>query len=199
MTDARRFSPACERNREPILAVLRAVLPPRGTVLEVGAGTGQHAAYFGARLPQLTWQPVDRGDSHDSIAAWTASEEATNVRPPITYDLFDDADPVDAADALVCINTIHIAPWDATRELFALGARILPAGAPLFLYGPFRYADRDLEPSNARFDALLRDRDPNSGIRLYEEVATIAEARGFQLEADREMPANNRALWFRLA
>lgn len=200
--DSRRYSEACRRNRDPILAVLRDILPAEGRVLEVGSGTGQHAAYFGSQLSDLTWQPSNHHDElHDSIRAWCREAGAANVRDPATFDLFDDSAPdevLDAEpDAIVCINTIHIAPWEATRRLFEHAADLLPRSAPVFLYGPFRYENRELEESNQRFDAFLRRRDPDSGIRCFEEVDAIATECGFSHEGDVAMPANNRSLWWR--
>lgn len=196
--DPRLFSDSCERNREPILEVLREILPETGLVLEVGCGTGQHAAFFGAELPELRWQPTDRDDrAHRSVRGWARHHDADNVLPPRVFDLFDEP-PVDSADALVCINTIHIAPWEATARLFEHASSVLSAAAPLVLYGPFRYEHRPLEPSNVRFDQWLKKRDPRSGIRTYEEVDAIARQHGFEPDGDRAMPANNRTVWWRL-
>jgi SAM-dependent methyltransferase len=194
--DPRLFSDACQRNRGPILEVLREVLPETGLVLETGCGTGQHAAYFGENLPDLVWQPTDRDDrAQHSVRGWVEHHGAENVRPPLVFDLFGES-PVESADAIVCINTIHIAPWGATRKLFEHAAALLAPGAPIVLYGPFRYRDRDLEPSNVRFDQWLRRRDPESGIRTFEDVDAIARELGFELGGDRAMPANNRTIWW---
>ena len=198
--------PAAARNREPILAVLRDVLPERGLVLEVGCGPGEHAAYFASRLPGLEWQPTDREPPVESILAWREHLRAENVRDPRAFDLFEDEAPVAAADAIVCINTIHIAPWAATRRLFEHAARLLgprsektKRGAPLFLYGPFRFRDRPLEPSNEEFDQSIRARIPGAGLRVFEDIDEIARELGFEFCEDRPMPANNHALWWRRA
>ncbi len=203
----RQFSPSCDRNKDPILAVLQTALPESGTVLEVGCGTGQHAAYFAANLPDITWQPADRpgpsGNSLESARAWRnlalAQNSAKNLLPPIEFDLFDDFEttpPVPHADAIVCINVIHIAPAPATTRLFALGQQILPSAGTLLLYGPFRYADRPLEPSNQQFDLWLKNRDPLSGIRDFDFILQTAQNHGFSLTADHTMPANNHILIF---
>lgn len=195
-SDARLHSPSCERNREPILEVLRDVLPARGLVLEVGSGTGQHAAFFAQSLPRIEWQPSDRTNSLESIAAWREAVGAVNIQPPMRFDLFDERAPVEAAAAVVCINAIHIAPWKATERLFHHAASLLSSGAPVFLYGPFRYEGRPLEPSNEQFDRWLQERDPQSGIRVFEEVNAIAEEHGFRPGGDEPMPANNRSVWW---
>ncbi len=199
-TDLRQFSPSCERNQAPILSVLDSILPQTGLVLEVGCGTGQHAVHFAANLPHLIWQPVDRPGQLESARAWRdyaiRTQQLQNLLAPLEYDLFDAMPPIEHADAIVCINVIHIAPARATERLFALGQRILPPGGILYLYGPFRYADRPLEPSNEQFDQWLKARDPESGIRDFEFILQTALAHGFSLTADQAMPANNRSLVF---
>jgi len=190
-------SPSCERNRDPILAVLRKALPASGTVLEIGSGTGQHAAYFAACLPELVWQPTDLSSNLPSIRAWAAEAGASNLRDPLELDLFADCWPLTAADAVVCINTIHIVAWQAVEKLFAGAARVLARDDVLYAYGPYRYADRPLEPSNEDFDKWLKARDPVSGVRDFEAVDALARAHGFTLAGDRAMPANNRSLWWR--
>lgn len=194
----KRFSEACRRNRDPILEVLRDVLPEEGFVFEIGSGTGQHAAYFASKMPDLVWQPSDRGDDHASIEAWRRDADAANLRAPVRFNLFDDEAPVDRADAVVCINTIHIAPWEATPRLFEHAAELLPPEGAIFLYGPFRYRDRELEESNKKFDRHLRQRDPESGLRYFEDVDAAARDAGFCHEGDVAMPANNRSIWWRL-
>lgn len=194
----KQFAEACRRNREPILEVLRDALPESGLVFEIGCGTGQHAAYFGEHLPGLDWQPSDVDPASESICAWRDDAGADNVRDPFAFNLFDDDAPIDEADAVVCINTIHIAPWEATRRLFEHAADLLPPGGPLFLYGPFRYDDRVLEASNKRFDRFLKSRDPESGIRCFDDIDEIADDVGFELADDVAMPANNRSIWWEL-
>lgn len=194
--DARRHAPAAERNGAPILEVLRRALPASGTVLEVASGTGQHAVLFAGALPRLDWQPSDADpELRASIEAWRAGAALPNLRAPLALDAAADGWPLDRADALVCINMIHIAPWDAALGLFRGAARLLPAGAPLLLYGPFKRGGRHTADSNAAFDASLRARDPAWGVRGLEEVERAA--RGFTLAEAVEMPANNLTLLFR--
>lgn len=196
--DERLSAPATQRNREPILAVLRAELPPSGTVLELASGTGEHAVHFAQALPGLTWQPSDPSpQARRSIAAWIASAGLANLLPPLDLDASGADWPVERADALVCINMIHISPWEATEGLMRGAGRLLGPGAPLVLYGPFRRADRPLDPSNAAFDRDLRGRDPRWGLRTLEEVARCAESRGLRQIAVHEMPANNLTVVFR--
>jgi hypothetical protein len=196
--DARQHAPATERNREPILAVLREELPERGMVLEVASGTGEHAVHFAGALPDLAWQPTDPSpEARASIAAWRDHEGPPNLLAPLALDAAADGWPVDKADAIVCINMVHISPWDATEGLMRGAGRLLPSGAPLILYGPYRRAGRPLEPSNAAFDESLKARDPRWGLRELEAVAECAEASGLNLARVVEMPANNLTVIFR--
>ena len=196
MTDRRRFAPATERNQAAILAVLRRVLPKIGLVLEVASGSGQHAAYFAPEFPSLTWQPTDPDDAaRASIAAWV--EGIANIRPPLLLDASASAWPVERADAVVCINMIHIAPWTAALGLLAGAARVLRAGGVLYLYGPYRRDGRHTAPSNEAFDADLRGRNPAWGVRDLDEVAAAAKATGFGPPEVVEMPANNLSVVFR--
>lgn len=192
----RLFFPATERNREPILAVLRRVLPATGTVLEVASGSGEHAAYFAAALPALTWQPSDPDPAHrESIAAWTAHERLGNVLPPLPLDAlvrpWAQHAPAESHDALYCANMIHIAPWDAALGLLAEGARLLRPGGVFVLYGPFQRGGVHTAPSNADFDASLRSRNPAWGVRDLDDVARVAAAEGLTLHEIISMPANN--------
>jgi SAM-dependent methyltransferase len=190
-------SSSCERNRDPILAVLREALPDNGMVLEVGSGTGQHAAYFAPRLPHLLWQPSDLADNHESILAWAAEAGAPNLRAPLVLDLLTEPWPITQADAMVCINTVHIVAWAGVVNLFAGAQRILPPGGVLYVYGAYRYASRALEPSNEEFDRWLKARNPLSGVRDFEAVNALAERNGLTLAGDRAMPGNNRSIWWR--
>jgi len=192
----KRFAPACERNRDPILAVLREVLPLQGLVLEIGSGTGQHAAYFASHLAGPTWQPTDLADNLASIDAWRTEAGANNLSRPLALDLLGASWPIDRADALVCINTLHIVAWPGVEQLFRGAGRVLAAGGVLYVYGPFRYSDWPLEPSNVEFDKWLKDRDPASGVREFEAVNQLAHENGLRLAGDRAMPANNRSLWW---
>lgn len=195
---------AAERNKEPIRQVLAQVLPRqapggrRPLVLEVASGTGQHAVHMAAALPQLDWQPSDPDPAAlESIAAHRTQAGLPNLLPPLRLDAAAPDWPVAAADALFCANMIHIAPWEAAMGLAAGAGRILPAGAPALLYGPFRRQGRHTAPSNAAFDESLRARDPRWGVRDEEEVAALFAAQGFVAEEVFEMPANNLILLFR--
>ncbi|MCW2238292.1 class I SAM-dependent methyltransferase [Azospirillum canadense] len=194
--DARKHAPATERNRGPILEVLRRVLPPQGLVLEVASGTGQHAVAFAQALPGLIWQPSDPDpDLRASTRAWAVSVGVPNLRDPLDLNAAAADWPIDRADAVVCINMIHIAPWTAALGLFAGAARLLPAGAPLLLYGPFRRDGGHTAPSNAEFDASLKARNPAWGVRDLGEVGRAAT--GFTLSEVVEMPANNLTVLLR--
>ncbi|MCO4887778.1 class I SAM-dependent methyltransferase [Cupriavidus sp. WGtm5] len=196
--DARRMAPATERNREPILAVLRQVLPASGTVLEIASGTGQHAVHFAAALPGITWQPSDPdAAARASIAAWTAHAGLANVRPPLELDVCHQPWGIDAAEAVVCINMIHIAPWAAAEALFAGAGKLLGPGGVLFLYGPYRRGGAHTAPSNAAFDAQLRATDPDWGVRDMEAVIALGAAQGLRCEEPVPMPANNFCLVLR--
>jgi len=196
--DPRRQAPAVARNRDPILAVLREVLPPSGLVLEVASGTGEHAVHFAQGLPDLIWQPSDPDrEARASIAAWSAATRPDNLRAPLELDAAATHWPVEAADALVCINMIHISPWEATLGLMVGAGRLLPSGAPLVLYGPYRREGHPLEASNAAFDESLKARDPRWGLRLLEEVAAVADSQGLSLDRVIEMLANNLTVVFK--
>ncbi len=189
-------SPSCERNKEPILAVLREILSVPGLVLEIGSGSGQHAVHFARGLPHVEWQPTDVADNLPSISAWRDEAGLVNLREPLALDLFSDRWPVAAAQAVVCINTIHIVSWEAVERLFVGAGRLLSLGGVMYVYGPYRYADRPLEPSNEEFDRWLKARDSASGVRLFEDVNRLAGQNGLMLAGDRAMPANNRSIWW---
>ena len=198
--DQRRHAPAAERNREPIGACLAEILPESGIVLEIASGSGEHALYFARRFPALDWQPSDPDpDAIRSIAAWREAEGPNNLREPLALDASAAEWPIARADAALCVNMIHISPWEATEGLFAGAARILPAGAPLIVYGPFLADDIETAPSNRDFDRSLRLRDPRWGLRRVEDVAALARRSGLELDGRREMPANNLLLHFRRA
>jgi len=196
--DLRRHALATLRNRAPILAVLRRVLPPRGLVLEVASGSGEHAAFFAAALPGLVWQPSDPdADARASTAAWCGG--LPNVRPPLALDAAADAWPLDAADAVVCINMVHIAPWDACAGLVRGAARTLSSGGVLYLYGPYRVGGAHTAPSNAAFDADLRARNPAWGVRELDAVLALAARHGLAHAETVPMPANNLSVVLRRA
>jgi SAM-dependent methyltransferase len=194
----KQFSPSCERNKDFILPVLQEVLPAVGTVLEVGSGTGQHAAFFAAYLPQLVWQPTDLPGNFPSIRAWAAEAGLANLRAPLKLDLLASAErwPVSSAAAVVCINTVHIVAWKGVENLFAGAGRVLAPGGVLVVYGAYRYATRPLEPSNETFDQWLKARDPASGVRDFEAVNALAQQHALVLSGDRAMPGNNRSIWW---
>jgi len=192
----RREAPATARNRQPILDVLRPHLPARGLVLEVASGSGEHTAYFAQALPALVFQPSDPDDvARASIDAWC--EVLGNVRPALTLDAAAAVWPIDAADAVVCINMIHISPWDTTVGLIRGAARLMPSGGTLFLYGPYFRDGVPTAPSNLAFDRELRARNRAWGIRSLEQVTTLAKAHGFTEQLAVEMPANNLSVIFR--
>jgi hypothetical protein len=165
-------------------------------VLEIASGTGEHAVHFARHLPGLTWQPSDAGPL-DSIAAWQAWADLPNLFPPLHLDVTARPWPLDGADALFCANLLHVAPWRVCQELFAGAAHLLPARAPLVIYGPFFRDNTSAAPSNLAFDADLRARDPQWGIRRLEAVERAADQHGFTLEQRQEVPANNLTLVFR--
>jgi len=190
-------APAVARNRDPILAVLRRVLPARG-VLEIASGTGEHAVHFAAALPNLTWQPTDCDpDALRSISAHRAAAQLPNLLAPLALKVTASTWPVTHADAVVCINMIHIAPWAAAEGLMAGAGRLLAPGGVLYLYGPFKEHGEHTAPSNAAFDASLRAHDPDWGVRDTGDVAELARRHGFDLVERVAMPANNFSLVFR--
>jgi len=191
-------SPAAERNKEPILAVLASVLPDAGLVLEVASGTGQHIVHFARALSHLTWQPSDPdGESLRSIAAYIDVNKLDNVAEPLDLDVLGSPWPVASADAVLCSNMIHIAPWSATEGLLRGSGELLCSGAPLVLYGPFRRDGQHTSASNEVFDASLKARDPDWGIRDLEQVTELASRHGFFLDEIVAMPANNLTVVFR--
>nr|WP_297459914.1 DUF938 domain-containing protein [uncultured Halomonas sp.] len=196
--DARLSSPATRRNREPILAVLDEVLPRDGTVLEIASGSGEHAFHFAYHLPQVIWYPSDASAAaRASIGAWRSKGGPPNLRAPLALDVTRRPWPSVDFDALVCINMLHIAPWEAAQALFAEAGKRLPPAGVLYLYGPYKRAGSHTAPSNAAFDADLRRRDARWGIRDLEAVEVLAESHGLALERIVEMPANNLSLVFR--
>jgi hypothetical protein len=200
-TGAQRSAPAALRNREPIAQVLAEWLPATGLVLEIASGSGEHALFFAERFPSLEWQPSDvHADALASIAAWRATAELPNLRGPLTIDAASAAWPVERADAVLSINMVHISPWASALGLLEGAARLLRPGAPLILYGPWLKGDIETVPSNLDFDADLRRRNPEWGLRRVEDFAAAAEPRGFALEDVRRMPANNlMMLWRKVA
>ena len=191
-------SESVSRNRDPILKVLRRALPRSGTVLEIASGTGEHAVHFAAALPDLVWQPTDRdNDALRSIAAHRRVAALANLRSPITLDVSRPPWPALRADAVVAINMVHIAPWHATEGLLALCDQTLAPSGALFLYGPYLESGVPLAPSNAAFDASLRERDSAWGLRDLDVVRDLATRHGFDLVERIVMPANNLGLVFK--
>ena len=188
------------RNREPIAEVLAQWLPARGLVLEAASGTGEHVIYFAERFPALDWQPSDLDpDALDSIRSWRTETGLANVREPLVIDAAAPGWPIDRADALLNINMVHISPWGSALGLLDGAARVLGAGAPLILYGPWICDDIETAPSNLAFDEDLRRRDSRWGLRRVEDFAAEAGTRGFEFVEKRRMPANNLMLLFRKA
>lgn len=195
---AKRHAPATLRNRDAIAAVLADWLPETGAVLEVASGSGEHVVHFAAAFPHLDWQPSDPDPAGlTSIAAYRAEAGLANIAPPGALDASAPEWPVDRADAVLCINMIHISPWEATLGLFAGAARLLAPDAPLILYGPYIEPDVPTAASNLAFDASLRARDPAWGLRDTDAVTDAATDAGFAFAERRAMPANNLMLLFR--
>jgi hypothetical protein len=187
--DLRRYAPATERNREPILAILQQVLPPTGTILEISSGTGEHGVFMVPQLAPRHWLPSDPNpEARASIAAWQQSAPCDNMYPPIDLD----------ATAIVNINMIHIAPKAAYLGLFAGAQRTLSEGGILYLYGPFKQGGVHTAPSNAAFDESLRSQNPAWGIRDLEEIITVAASHQLELQQVYPMPANNLSVVFKL-
>jgi SAM-dependent methyltransferase len=194
----KRTSEATARNREPIRQALATCLPNQGLVLEIASGTGEHAVHMAAAFPFVAWQPSDiDDDALASIAAWRDEAALPNLLTPLALDVTSSPWPVAAADAIVCINMVHISPWDATLALFAGAARTLPPNGLLYLYGPYRFHGKFTAPSNEAFDQSLRARDPSWGVRDVRELTVAGTRAGFGLEHTIAMPANNHSLVFR--
>jgi hypothetical protein len=188
------FSESCERNRGPILGVLKRIFSRTRFVLETGSGTGQHAAYFAPELPHLVWQASDVAENLPGIREWIREAGASNLRDPIVLDVDQDF-PSLQVDAVFSANTCHIMSWPQVERMFE-GIGKIPTLKIFCLYGPFNYGGRHTSESNARFDAMLRARDPVSGLRDVDELVRLASQNGLKLEEDNAMPANNRLLVF---
>ncbi len=196
MSTERPFAPACERNREPILSRLEDWLAPQASILEIGSGTGQHAAWFCARQHGWRWQCSDVPENLPGIRAWLEDLPAGRCPPPRALDVSRGPWPSDHYDAIFTANTLHIMAWPLVEQMFAGLPAVLAPAAQLIIYGPFNYAGRHSSPSNADFDAWLRERDPRQGIRDIAAVSALAEKAGLTLKQDEAMPANNRLLRF---
>jgi SAM-dependent methyltransferase len=198
LDDGRWIAPSAERNQQPILAELKRALPGVGIVLEIASGTGQHIIHFANALSGLTWQPSDADtEFRRSVEAWIAKEVPKNIRAPLDLDVLRSPWPIAHADAVLCINMIHVSPWTATQALFDGAKRILPTGGVLFLYGPYRRFGRHTAPSNEAFDMQLRASNAEWGLRDLEAVVELANATGLRLSEVIDMPANNFSVVFR--
>lgn len=201
MTDTseqKQFSPACERNKDAILDVLRDALPSAGIILEVACGPGQHSVHFAANLPGVHWQPSDIDPtSIASTMAWRAEASLPNLLEPVVLDATSSEWPVNRADAIICCNMIHISPWEVTLGLLDGAARILPEDGILYTYGPYKVGGRHTAPSNEAFDQSLRARNPEWGVRNLDDVALEARRRGLHLIKTVKMPANNFSVIFK--
>jgi hypothetical protein len=200
--DLRRYAPATERNREPILAILRQVLPPTGTILEISSGTGEHAIFMAPQLAPRYWLPSDPNpDARASISAWQHSTPCDNIYPPIDLDasssqwLVSSKEPI---TAIVNINMIHIAPRSAYLGLFAGASRILPVGGILYVYGPFKQGGVHTALSNAAFDESLQSQNPEWGVRDLAEITAVAASHNLELQQVYPMPANNLSVVFKV-
>jgi len=190
------FSEACERNKEPILAVLRGCFADRTQVLEIGSGTGQHAVHFARHLPHLTWHPTDRLCNLPDLSARMQSEGPGNLRPPTLLDVRQSVWPVRSVDAVFTANTLHIMAWTEVCAMYRGIGGVLAPGGVMCVYGPFRYAGAYTSDSNREFDQTLKERDPSSGLRDVEAVAALAAQYGMRIREDYDLPVYNRLLIF---
>jgi cyclopropane fatty-acyl-phospholipid synthase-like methyltransferase len=189
-------SEACERNKGPILEVLRSAFAARAQVLEIGSGTGQHAVHFAAQLPHLTWHPTEQLAYLPDLAARVKLQGTPNLRPPTVLDVKQPRWPLRAVDAIFTANTLHIMSWSEVTLMFHGFDAVLKPGGVLCIYGPFRYGGRYTSESNQDFDRMLQERDPRSGMRDFQDVTALGQQQGLQLRADHDLPANNRLLEF---
>ncbi len=194
----KRHAPATARNSQPLAEVLARELPASGTVLEIASGSGEHAVFMARRFPALDWQPSDRdAEALASVDAWAAEARLANLRPAIALDAAAPDWPNVSADALLCVNMVHISPWDAAVGLFAGAGRVLGSGAPLVLYGPFIEPEQETAPSNLAFDQSLKQRHPEWGLRNTADLDALAADHGLRRTARHAMPANNLVLVYR--
>ncbi|MCC6134963.1 MAG: DUF938 domain-containing protein [Gammaproteobacteria bacterium] len=189
---------ACEQNKNPILTVLQEIFTEPGLILEIGAGTGQHAVHFARELPHLDWQPTDQAYYLPGIRLWIAEANLPNLRQPLALDTCCESWPITLANGVFSANTTHIMNWLAVEGLFRGIGRVLQPGGAFCLYGPFNYGGRYTSASNAEFDAMLKQRDPASGIRDFNDLGRLARDNGLRFQRDYPMPVNNRILvWVR--
>ena len=193
-----RHAPATMRNRDAIVAVLKDILPASGLILEIASGTGEHIVYFGRTFPDLTFQPSDPDPACcESIIAWTKREAVSNVLPPLQLDAQDTTWDLQDVGAILCINMVHISPWESSIGLFQKAGALLGPGAPFYLYGPYLRADVETAPGNLAFERSLKSRDLRWGLRDVADMDALAEQNGFERESLTEMPANNISLVYR--
>jgi Protein of unknown function (DUF938) len=196
-SDERLYAPATERNREAILSVLKSILPMQGKVLEIASGTGEHITFWAPYFPELTWQPSDPDPMHlASIEGWIAQFTAANILPPIQIDVTKDAWSINSVEVILCVNMIHIAPWEACLGLLRGAQSLLSKGGLLYLYGPFKQQGKHTAPSNEAFDLSLRAQDPSWGVRELEAVIDSAQKHDLHLQQVIPMPANNFSVVF---
>jgi SAM-dependent methyltransferase len=191
------YAESSEKNKTPILAVLKEIFSDRKRVLEIASGTGQHAVYFGRELPHLTWQPSDLAHNLAGIQAWLDEAQLPNVLTPLAIDVSDVCWPISEVDAIFNANTVHIISWPEVERMFANIGQVIAPGGCVCLYGPYNYGGKFTSESNARFDSWLKSRDSNSGVRDFEAVAQLAALHGLNLLRDIAMPSNNRMLVWR--
>ncbi|MGI9535247.1 MAG: DUF938 domain-containing protein [Thermodesulfobacteriota bacterium] len=189
-----KHSEACERNKNPILNILKDVFSDRKHILEIGSGTGQHAVYFGKNLRHLTWQPSDLNENISDISERWQLEGTENVKSPIEIDVTKQPWPVRDIDAVFTANTFHIMPWECASYFFKGVGKVLTKNGLLCIYGPFKYKGKFTTESNADFDKWLQNSDPKSGIRNFEDVNSLALKQGLELVCDHNMPANNQCI-----
>ena len=187
-------SESCEKNKAPILAVLQEIFAGHRQVLEIASGTGQHAVHFAREMPHLIWQTSELAQNLAGIQAWLDEAQLPNVPPPLALDVNDECWTVAPVDAIFNANTVHIISWPEVERLFAHIARVIAPGGCVCFYGPYKIRGVVTSESNARFDAWLKSRDPNSGVRDFEAVNRLAISHGLELLHDIAMPSNNRIL-----
>ncbi|MES9900223.1 MAG: DUF938 domain-containing protein [Sedimenticola sp.] len=191
------FAESCEQNQEPILSAIKPLFADRNAVLEIGSGTGQHAVHFSAAMPHLTWQTSDQVENHAGIELWLDEAQLSNLYPPLTLDVKQPIWPSLSVDAVFSANTLHIMDWNGVEATFKGVGQLLEKGGLLVVYGPFNYNNSYTSKSNQQFDGWLKSRNPQSGIRNFEDLDRLAKSARMELQQDFEMPANNRILCWR--
>lgn len=191
------YSGSCDQNRDPILSIIQPLLKPCKTALEIGSGTGQHAVFFAEKMPHLNWQTSDRAEYHTGIQKWLDDVKLPNLQNPLSLDVLKDTWIDQQYDAVFTANTLHIMHHDDVQALFENITNVLNDDGLLMVYGPFNYEGDYSSESNARFDVWLKNNDPQSGIKDFEWVNTLANKAGLVLQSDYEMPANNRILYWK--